>query len=389
MGRIAIDAVGVRSGGGARTVTDFLSALRAVEHPHNVHLFVSPRSERRFDLPLGEAWTVEERSEEDRSPLARLNWYLRGLERRCRELKVATLLTLNGMGAHGGCRCVAFVMQSLPYWPEALARLGVADRIRMATIGALTKRSCRRAALVFTQSRWMRRHLIAEFGLRENQVRLALPGTPPFPPGDAPSLRLKLERTPAHLRALYVGSDAPHKNLVIMTEGLRIARQKLGPVTLFATIPERSPYAASDGVVPVGELDRRELRVAYENVAVTVQASLVECAGLVPPEAMTCGCPVIVPDRPWARELCGDQGLYFDPHCAASFAEALGRVLSDTTVRPAPGRRSGSPGPPRPISAEYEELLSVVLASPGGSGVSDGLEASTTAGDPEGAFGGK
>lgn len=268
---------------------------------------------------------------------------------------------MNGMGAHGGRRCIALVMQSLPNWPEALRRLGLADRLRMGLVGALTKRSCRKAALVFAQSRWMKGLLADRFGLTADRIRLAHPGTPPLPPGDDPAILSNFETAPRDPRVLSVCSDAPHKNLGALAGVLQIVRKRGRAARLFATIPVTSRFAAEDGVVEMGELGRRQLGVAYENVTVTVQASLVECSGLVPAEAMSCGCAVITPDRPWAREICGDDGLYFDPMNSGSFAKVLERFLRDEAVRDLLTWRCDGYGDLAPVSARYRALFTALL----------------------------
>ena len=38
---------------------------------------------------------------------------------------------------------------------------------------------------------------------------------------------------------------------------------------------------------------------------------------------MWIGIPVICPDLPYARTICGEQGIYFDPHNIASIYDAV------------------------------------------------------------------
>lgn len=78
MSLIAIDAVGVRSGGGARTLLDLLGALTGSGRGVAVRLFVSPRENRSFELPTVADRTVEERPREDRNLARRLARYMGG-----------------------------------------------------------------------------------------------------------------------------------------------------------------------------------------------------------------------------------------------------------------------------------------------------------------------
>jgi glycosyltransferase involved in cell wall biosynthesis len=366
---IAVDAVGIKSGGGARTLVDLLGVLDAAPGVDRVRVFVTPRARRTFDIPAGRRWAIEERPAEDGVLRRRLWWYVRGLAGRCAAVDADVLLAMNGMGSHPGHPTISFVMQSLPYWGEAMARLPISGRLRMATIGALTRRSCRQAVGVYTQSAWMVGLLARSFGLAERRFRLAPPGTAPFPAGDAPKVTAALSAVPFEQRVLFVGGDAPHKNLDLLVAGVEAVRTERPGVTLFATIGSRSRFSGRTSIVPLGELDRGELRTAYASCAVTVQASIVECAGLVPAEAMACGCPVIVPDRPWAREVCGSDALYFDANDTAEFARQLSRVLSDTQLRSAmvaATRRFRSPGD---VGAGYLGLVEHLVGLAGGGGL--------------------
>ena len=48
--------------------------------------------------------------------------------------------------------------------------------------------------------------------------------------------------------------------------------------------------------------------------------SLLECFSATPLEAMAMGKPVFVSDTPFNRDVCGDYGIYFNPHDSSEAA---------------------------------------------------------------------
>ena len=70
-----------------------------------------------------------------------------------------------------------------------------------------------------------------------------------------------------------------------------------------------------------------------------VTPSLVESGNLTLVEAMTLGTPIAVADRPYARDLCGDAAVYFDPHRPAALAAAVTDLIEDEAKRQRQTRR--------------------------------------------------
>ena len=81
------------------------------------------------------------------------------------------------------------------------------------------------------------------------------------------------------------------------------------------------PYLEEHGIntiIQLGDLfDRRK----YINFL-----SLAESFGFPLVEAMWIGLPIICPDLPYARTLCGEQAIYFDPNNVDSLHVAIGQL---------------------------------------------------------------
>lgn len=146
----------------------------------------------------------------------------------------------------------------------------------------------------------------------------------------APSwlIQSQLKRTQFHnapelgLRLFYPAASYPHKNHRILSE---IVQSETWPVSeLTLTIPESlNPNPAISWIRCVNKLEPDAVINAYRTADALLFLSLSESFGFPLVEAMWIGLPVICPDLPYARALCGEQAIYFDPHNVFSLHTAI------------------------------------------------------------------
>ena len=74
------------------------------------------------------------------------------------------------------------------------------------------------------------------------------------------------------------------------------------------------------------------LRTIYCKADAYIQSSLSETFGRTSLEAMACGCPVVAAQAAATPEIVGDAGVYFDGLNAQDCADALARLISDSSL---------------------------------------------------------
>jgi glycosyltransferase involved in cell wall biosynthesis len=90
------------------------------------------------------------------------------------------------------------------------------------------------------------------------------------------------------------------------------------------TIPDSlNPNPAVDWIRCVGRLSTPEMLAAYSTTDALVFLSHSESFGFPLVEAMWIGLPVVCADRHYARALCGDQAIYFDPDAPEALQAAI------------------------------------------------------------------
>jgi glycosyltransferase involved in cell wall biosynthesis len=124
------------------------------------------------------------------------------------------------------------------------------------------------------------------------------------------------------LRLFYPAAFYPHKNHRILSEIAQTDPWLVSQLTL--TIPDKlNPNPPISWINCVGKLEPDTVLNEYRTADALLFLSLSESFGFPLVEAMWIGLPIICPDLPYARTLCGDQAIYFDPHNVNSLHAAI------------------------------------------------------------------
>jgi glycosyltransferase involved in cell wall biosynthesis len=149
----------------------------------------------------------------------------------------------------------------------------------------------------------------------------------------APSwlIRAQLKRmnfyngTELGLRLFYPAASYPHKNHRILSEINQLAIWPISEVIL--TISDNlNPNPSVPWIRCVDKLQPDAVLDVYRTADALLFLSLSESFGFPLVEAMWIGLPIICPDLPYARTLCGEQAIYFDPHNVDSLHAAIAEL---------------------------------------------------------------
>lgn len=213
------------------------------------------------------------------------------------------------------------------YCPEMSSQL---IHLYYATV---MKRACRRATSILTISEFTRAQIVEWAGVSPEKVCNVGCGVDPAygPEGDFYGLSFPY--------LLSVSNRKRHKNEVRLVQAF--AKAGLGadmhlvftghPTTELADCVERhhlNPLVHFTGMVP-----EEKLPSLYRGAEALVFPSLYEGFGLPLLEAMACGIPVMTANTTALPEVAGGAALLVDPTSVEQIAEAMGRIVSDTTLR--------------------------------------------------------
>ncbi len=221
----------------------------------------------------------------------------------------------------GACPQVMTVHDLTHLWrPMRTAR-------HVAYYDAVVGPAARRSRRVFTETRHAARAIVRRLRVRPERVVVVPSGA-----------GLSAHAPPAATRdvVLCVTNDKPHKNaagaLAAFAHLVR-ARPSERLVLVGAVPPGLERIAAGlRGVEWRPRVEEDELAALYARAKGFLFPSFSEGFGYPPLEAMDAGAPVVASSASCIPEVLGDAAVYADPRDPAAMAQAMARVLGDSTL---------------------------------------------------------
>jgi glycosyltransferase involved in cell wall biosynthesis len=351
--RFVIEALGMTSGGGKAGLLRLLPALAS----HREHSFVALLA----DLP--EFAGLERPNlrlipqKKPGSLVAREIYLQRTVPRVCDREEADALLCLGNFGPRRATLPTVVLLHNAHYVRGRLA--GVKPTLREALVAWYGRRYFRglpEAVRLVVQTELMKQRVVTVFGASPSRV-LVIRDADALPP-EAQSIagdcrtgsqaknppQTQDEATSAHspFTFLCLSQYYPHKNLEVLVEAMkRLPAYTQRPARCLLTIHENQhPGArrllhgiAREGLdavlVNIGPVSAARLAEVYRSADAFVLPTLLESFGRTYLEAMRFGLPVLTSDRDFARHLCGEAALYFDPLDPGSVAQNMARIIED------------------------------------------------------------
>jgi glycosyltransferase involved in cell wall biosynthesis len=207
--------------------------------------------------------------------------------------------------------------------------------------------ACARAAQVVTPSRYTREMLIDRLGANPDKVSVVPCAVDAAfrPQVKSGAMKVVQERhgvsTPY---ILFVGSTAPHKNLItllIAYQYLYAKRRDMPPLLL--VLPGQAKKSQADarllqlmtmpGVRCLRGVADDALASLYSAALMTIVPSCEEGFGLPVIESMACGSPVLCSRAASLPEIAGDSAIYFEPASGESIASGIEQLLDSDDLR--------------------------------------------------------
>ncbi len=349
--RFVVEALGITSGGGRAGLLRLLPALAR----HGEHSFVALLADLHEFERLEKANFKLIVQKKPSSLLAREIYLQRTVPRICERSRADALLCLGNFGPRRTTVPTVVLLHNAHYVCGHLA--GVKPTLREALVAWYGRRYLRRvpdAVRLVVQTELMKQRVITLSGVPPSKV-VVIRDADALPPEarsvgggyctgsrarEQPEAQNEIIRTRSPFTFLCLSQYYPHKNLEVLAEAMkRLPAYTRRPARCLLTIhASQHPGARRllrkiereglDAVlVNVGPVSGARLADVYRSADAFVLPTLLESFGRTYLEAMRFCLPVITSDRDFARHLCGEAALYFDPLDPASVAESMARII--------------------------------------------------------------
>ncbi|MES9857765.1 MAG: glycosyltransferase [Sedimenticola sp.] len=198
------------------------------------------------------------------------------------------------------------------------------DYLKFAIARQVFHLNARYADAFIVQTSVMREALVASYPAIANKIHVIAQPVPSWLLESLPQRSGFRATQRANLRLIYPAAAYPHKNHRLLAE-IEPEQAPSWPIEMLQlTISsEKNPAPNVSWVECVGFLSAPEMIRAYHEVDGLLFLSTDESYGFPLVEAMFVGLPIVCPDLPYARALCSDGAIYFDPYSIDSLRQAI------------------------------------------------------------------
>ena len=273
----------------------------------------------------------------------RLWWDFALLPGAIRKLKLdAVIFPKNVIPFFVKCRTFP-VIHDLAYFEPQLRAYQFLDTMYMRT---LIPQSVRRASAVFAVSESTKRDIVRHTRCHPEKIVVTYEAADDAYHRVDNALHLKeIQQKYGNLPEafiLYTGSLSPRKNIIRLLEAFGSICTKI-PHELVLTGSKSwkdtdvhrkiSEPTLAGRVRQLGYVEPEDMPALYTLASAYVYPSLYEGFGLPVLEAMQCGCPVVASNATSIPEVAGEAALLVDPSDTHAIANAIHRVLTDSSLR--------------------------------------------------------
>lgn len=339
--KLLINTASADRGGSVQVALSFLAECKMIEG-HDYHVFLSPnvgKSVEQSSYPSN--FHFHQMSQRPSSRVFSLKPMSRLFAELERSIQPDCVFTTSGPSYWRpssphliGYNLPHYIYRDSPFW----TRVGFRDRLHFNLIGIIVKWFFRRDADAYVVQTDDVNQRLKEF-LGKSDIH-TVSNTFSAVYYDSSRCEAKLPpRTEGEFRALTLSALYTHKNLEIIRAVVDEFRRRGRLAPRFVLTIQRADYDLVFGenyieeVVTVGPVPPLECPSLYEECDAMFLPTLLECFSASYPEAMIMQKPILTSDLGFAKTVCKEAALYFDPLSAIEIVDQFERLMDSEKLK--------------------------------------------------------
>jgi glycosyltransferase involved in cell wall biosynthesis len=345
--KIAFIAHNLRGGGALVGAVNLLKALKNVSFNEKfLVIYPSGWGYENIELPAGSEMYLYSKAH---SPLQRIWFETVSLPKIVRRFKPDIICGLGNIGLRSPCARQAilihnaYFMYDSKHWPDAR----LIFRIRLMALRRQMAKSIAKTDLIFCQTPVIKMRIAERFKYPADKIRVVRwppPAEITRPDGSvAPGI---LDRSGGDFFVLLLTRYMPHRNPEILIPlcgkyATQLRQQRIKFITTLneSDRPSRvflnkaGRRGLGDIIINIGALSRQDVSRYMWHSDVLWMPTYMETLCLPFLEAMVLGVPILAPDFDFARYVCGEAAVFYDPWDIDSAFAKIMVLRQDSTLR--------------------------------------------------------
>ena len=341
--RVVIDASSAASGGGLRFLSSMCHSLAEIS-PETTFYLLQRESQRSQIPPMPSGFHWIEIPQVTKNRLFRLIWLQLTMPRIVKRLEPDVLLAATEITTlRPPCPMVLVVHNFAPFSHLRNQIWNRRGLVLQAVMRQLTRRCAQRADKVVFVSESSRQNMSPDLGISLQKSTVVYHGVEDL---FRPARSNDRTNGDKNRFLLVVSAVREHKNLqrlLVAYHGLTRRLGKdidlviAGPIDSLKVKKSLEFFLEEKGLLPnvrfLGSVSTEELASLYQQAELLAFPSLTETFGIPLIEAMASGLPIVVSNYSAMPEIAGDAALYFNPLDVTDMTDAMGKVLTDSSLR--------------------------------------------------------
>ncbi len=342
--KILINASNIHVGGGLQVVLSFINELNCIDASNSYHLFISRPVEKQINYSIFSD---------------NFKFYLIPVSPSSLISRLKTIKLLSNL-ERGISPDVVFTVFGPSYWTSraphvmgfangwlynpksiAYAKLRLIDRIRMRMFCLYQEYYLKRDADFFIMETHDAKNKISKV-LSINTNKIAVVGNTHSSVFNKDKFLKKNnkhyialpQKRKCEYRLVYITHNHPSKNLKVINDVCKLL--KIYDISFVLTIDHESYakiFSNNANVINIGPVSHKSCPSIYSQCDFLFAPTLLETFSASYPEAMKMSLPILTSDYSFARSVCHDSAIYFDPTSPKDIAKKIDLLIRDQDLQ--------------------------------------------------------
>jgi len=278
----------------------------------------------------------------------RIKFDLCSLPKMISDYKADMVLALGNLGV-SNCSCKQAILIHQPqlmYDSKHFGNVSLWDRFRICAVKKRVKKCLETTDLIFCQTPVARERFAKSLRYPIENIKIVPNAVSEFAKVNEKELKVNfLFDDYNKFNLFFLTRYMPHKNLEVLIDLFKLYPDDLKDVRCIISIEENQhknskkllnnirKYNLQDKIINVGKLGQEGLAEFFLNCDALLFPTLLESFSGTYLEAMYFNLPILTSDLDFARYVCDDAALYFDPWDPADILKKIHMVKADSNLR--------------------------------------------------------